>query len=121
MVQGSDALVVVKKDRLQFYGRTYTLVEIADLVNLPPDDSLEDELAAVRVTIRRAMGQMNDDLELAEFGRLAALVFTGANTVGRLLRTRREISGQAAEEEAEVIVQALVELEREWNLELRKK
>jgi hypothetical protein len=117
-VQGRKALVVRKEGRPQFYGRTYTLAEIADLVDLPPDDNLQDELAAVRVTIRRTMGRLYEDLEPAEFARLAAMVFTGANTVARLLRTRHAIGGRSNEEMDAIFAEVLPEVGKQWGLKL---
>ena len=115
---GSEALVVRKEVRPQFYGRAYTLAEIADLVNLPPDDNLDDELAVVRVMIRRTMSRLHEDLEPAEFGRLAAMVFTGANTVARLLRTRHAIGGRSNEEMDAIFAQVLPEVGKKWGLKL---
>ncbi|MCI0580864.1 MAG: zf-C3Hc3H domain-containing protein [Chloroflexi bacterium] len=101
-----------------FYGRVYTLEEIADLVARAAGDSLDDELAATRVAIRRVMEQLHDELPPEEYARLASLVFTGATAIARLLRAKRAISGLAADGIAGAIAQALNELSNEWNIEL---
>ena len=44
-----------ERQRKNFYSRTYSLEEVADLVHLALDHSLDDEVAAVRVAVRRVM------------------------------------------------------------------
>lgn len=101
-----------------FYGRVYSLEEIADLVAHAVDESLDDEIAAVRVAIRRVFEQLEHDLVAEEYAKLAALIFTGANTVARLLRARRALTGEAADGISGAIAQALDELANEWGVEL---
>lgn len=104
--------------KIGFYKPTYTLEEVADLVTLEIDKQLEDELTAVRVTIRRVLGKMDAELEPAEYARITSLVFQGATTIANLLRTRRAISGQAMDGFLGAIAQAIQELEteRDWKL-----
>jgi hypothetical protein len=101
-----------------FYNRTYTLEEVADLVNLAVDDSLADELAATRVAVRRVMGQLHQELAPEEFARLTGLVFTGANTIARLVRAQQAMAGGASGQLARAIAQALDELAAEWGVPL---
>lgn len=101
-----------------FYNRTYTLEEIADLVNLAVDDSLADELAASRVAVRRVMGQLHQEMAPEEFSRLAGLVFRGANTIARLVRAQQALAGGASGQLARAIAQALDELAAEWGVPL---
>ncbi len=116
-----------------FYDRAYTLEELADLVANAANMTLDDEIAAVRVGIQRAMlkikdGRTNDidkegdeyqrDLTAAEYAALASLITTGANTVARLLRARRSVSGDAADGIAGAIAQALDEIGNELGLDL---
>lgn len=104
--------------KIGFYKTAYTLEEVADLVNLEMNGELGDELTAVRVAIRRVMEKLGEELETAEYARMAALVFRGANTMAQLLRTRRAISGQAMDGLLGAIAQGLQELEteRDWKL-----
>lgn len=101
-----------------FYNRTYSLEEIADLVNLAVDDSLADELAATRVAVRRVMGQLHHEMAPEEFARLAGLVFRGANTIARLVRAQQAIAGGASGQLSRAIAQALDELAAEWGVPL---
>jgi hypothetical protein len=101
-----------------FYSRIYTLEEIADLVAHAINDSLDDEIAAARVATRRVLTQLHDDLDADSYAKLAGLVLDGTNTIARLLRTRRALSGDAADGIAGAIAQALDELANEWGVEL---
>lgn len=101
-----------------FYSSTYTLEELADLVSHALDDSLDDELSATRVAVRRVIEQLHAELPAEEYARLASLVFTGANTVARLLRTQRVLSGDSADSISGAIAVALDELASEWNIDL---
>jgi hypothetical protein len=108
----------VLREKESFYQPAYTLEEVADLVSLEMDEGLADELSAVRVAIRRTLEKMKEELEAAEFARMAALIFRGANTAAHLLRTRRAIRGQAVDGLLAAVAQAIQELEteRDWKL-----
>lgn len=94
------------------------LEEVALLVNLALDDGLEDEVAASRVAVQRVMEELREELSPAEFARLAGLVFRGSDTIARLLRAQRELSGDGADGMAGAISEALDGLGDEWGLEL---
>ena len=101
-----------------FYSSTYTVEELADLVSHAIDDSLDDELSATRVAVRRVLEQLHGELPAEEYSRLASLIFTGANTIARLLRTQRVLSGDSADSISGAIAVALDELANEWNVDL---
>jgi hypothetical protein len=101
-----------------FYSPNYSIEEIVDLVNLTVDDTLDDEVAAARVALRRVMEQFRQELSPLEYGRLSALVFRGTDTIARLLRARRQLTGDAGDAYARAIGEALDQLSREWNIEL---
>ena len=101
-----------------FYSSTYTVEELADLVSLALDGSLDDELSASRVAIRRVIEQLHNELPPEEYAKLAALVFTGVNTIARLLRTQRVLSGDSADSISGALSIALDEIANEWNIEL---
>jgi hypothetical protein len=94
------------------------LEEIALLVNLALDDSLEDEVAASRIAVQRVMEELREELSPAEFARLAGLVFRGSDTIARLLRAQRELSGETADGMAGAISEALDALGDELGVEL---
>ena len=94
------------------------LEDVAALVSLALDDSLEDEVAASRIAVQRVMEELRQALSPAEFARLAALVFRGSDTIARLLRAQRELSGETAEGMAGAISEALDGLGDEWGIEL---
>lgn len=106
------------KERAGFYDATYTIEEVADLVANAAADSLEDEIAAVRVAVGRVMKQLNEKLEPAEFNKLARLAFTGANTMARLMQAQHTLGDQSTAGLARAISQALDELSEELGVEL---
>ena len=103
-------------DKQGFYDTAYTLQEVADLVNLAMNDSLGDEITAVRIATRRTLLKLEEDLETAEFLKLVDQVHKGANTVANLLRAQRAISDQAANGLLKAIAQVIQELatEKAW-------
>jgi hypothetical protein len=101
-----------------FYGRNFTVGEIADLLDSVEEKALADEIDAVRITTRRIMEQFSDTLEPAEYRQLARLVFAGANTIARLLQARRALSAASADDVAAAIAGALDELSQEMGISL---
>lgn len=105
-----------------FYSSAVHPDELAALVQYSDDMTLDDEIAVARVALRRALaalsapkdGEQGRLVALADFGRLAAVVFAGTSTVARLLRARRALSGDAADGIAGALAQALDELSTEW-------
>lgn len=106
------------KKRKSFYHRTYTIEEVADLIHLAIDHSLDDEVAAARVAVRRVMTQLKVELSPAEYARLATVIFTGTNTVGRLLRTGHELADKRTQEIMDAIARVLKEDAKKRNAEL---
>ncbi|MFZ0546077.1 MAG: hypothetical protein WAM60_11595 [Candidatus Promineifilaceae bacterium] len=103
-----------KQDEKQgFYSAAYTLEEVAALVSQEMDETIEDELTAVRIAIRRVMEEMKEELETAEFAKMVGLIFRGTNSVAQLLRTQRAVSGMAADGMLGAVAQILQELETE--------
>ena len=109
----------------RFSDRGYTLEEVADLINLTlaGDDrdgqtilDLKDELAVARVTVRRLLLRMRDELPPQEFARLAGQIFRGADTIGRLTRIQRILESHKAGSLAGALAQALDELGQEWGI-----
>lgn len=84
-----DSTIPAKQD---FYSRYYTLEEIADMVGMAMDNTLDDELAATRIAVRRVMQQLKNELTADEYAHMASLIFRGTNTVARLLRIKRSLS-----------------------------
>lgn len=105
-------------ERDSFYQEAYTLEEVADLLNKAMDEDLDDELGASRVAIRRVMKKLEDELSPAEFARLASLIFTGINTIARLLQAKRSLADGSDEELASVIAQGLDEVSRRRGIKL---
>jgi uncharacterized protein YjcR len=101
-----------------FYSRTLTPEELSDLDHRAEPDELDDEIAAARINILRLMRILKHELSPANYSRLAGLIFTGANTVGRLMRTKRVLEGQAADGIAGAIAQALDEIGEELGIDL---
>jgi alpha-D-ribose 1-methylphosphonate 5-triphosphate synthase subunit PhnI len=70
-----------------------TLDQVSERLNGAMERLLADELARVRLTVMRVMGQLQDEMSPAEFARLCGLVFRGADTVVRLVRARQAVAG----------------------------
>ncbi len=95
--------------RESVYKSTYTVEEVAQLLHLAIDHSLDDELTAARVAVRRVLNQLKDELTPAEYARLASVIFTGANTISRLVRTSHELADKRADEVMAALVKVLHE------------
>ncbi len=80
--------------------------------------SLQGELQAARVTTRRILQLLDETLEPAAYSRLARLLFTGTNTVARLLREQRALEGDSAAFTRTVVSQALDQLSIEKGVQL---
>lgn len=62
------------------------------MVGMAMDNTLDDELAATRVAVRRVMQQLKKELTADEYAHMASLIFRGTNTVARLLRIKLSLS-----------------------------
>jgi hypothetical protein len=107
-----------------FYSSTLTEEELADLVAVADDLTLDDEIACARVILRRLMHHLEIDPDaehppdVDDLHKLANLALSATRTVARLLRDQRAITGEAADGIAGAIGQALDELATEWGLDL---
>jgi hypothetical protein len=108
-----------RRDVLDFYRRAVSGQERADLARLSRGASLEEEIATTRVVLRRLLVFLRDhpELDAAALARLAPLAFRGSQTVARLLRDQRALTGDSADGIAGAIGQALDELATEWGIE----
>ncbi len=100
-----------------FYSTQYTTKELSDLVNATTP-TLLDEIALTRIATRRILEQLDQQIESTDYAKLAGLLLSGANTIARLLRVQRILSGETADGIAGAIGQALDELSAEFNIEL---
>ena len=82
-----------------FYSRHYTIQELADLLDKAEIPGLDEEITAARIAIRRLLSYLaeNGPIPDRDFQAAIALVFTGAATIGRLLRHQQLLSGEAAD------------------------
>ncbi len=110
-----DNTIPAKQD---FYSRYYTLEEIADMVGMAMDNTLDDELAATRIAVRRVMQQLKKELTADEYAHMASLIFRGTNTVARLLRIKRSLSKEMESDFEAGIGEALNSVGDEVGLDL---
>jgi len=82
------------------------------------ETGVDDEITAVRLSIRRALLKLEGEMDPIEYGRLTRLIFSGANTIGYLMRTRRMITDEAADSIANSIAQILQEFKDEKGWEI---
>jgi hypothetical protein len=101
-----------------FYGRLYSLEELADLVCFAADHTLTDEIAAARVATRRVLARLESTLNPEQFAILATLVLRGTNTISRLLRAQCALEETTAGDISGPIAWALDELGQELGIEL---
>ena len=104
--------------RSGFYDRRYTLQEIADLVTLNAGEDLTDEVTAARVAVRRVLQHLEEALTPSEYAHMAQVIFTGTNTIVRLLRAQQDLADPRAERFNQAIGQALDELSGELKFDL---
>lgn len=107
-----------EKDVYAFYGRTFTLEEMMALINLALDHSLNGEVAAARVAVRRILQQLSEQLSPAEYARLASLVFTGTQTIAQLMKARKFLSKEEAEKISSWMGKALEQFGKERGMKL---
>ena len=100
------------------YGRHFDPQEKADLVDYALEDSLLDEIALIRVGLIRVLDQLKGQLSVKEHALLTDLLFKGGNTLGKLMRIQRAISGEPADAFSDAIGKALDRLGHKWNLDL---
>jgi hypothetical protein len=117
-MRSEDSKDLPKAVKKSFYNSSYTLEEIADLVGLAMDDSLEDELAATRIAIRRVLQQLKEELSPDEYAHMAGIIFRGTNTVARLLRVQNALSKEADQVIATWIGEVLDSLGGDFGLAL---
>ena len=104
-----------------FYGRILSEQELADLVLYASDLSLDDEIACVRVALRRTLDFVRDAAGTRDgntFLRAIALIFHGARTVAYLLRLRQELAAKDGDPFQAIMDQALDGLSEEWGIPL---
>ena len=84
-----------------FYSPFLTPTELAEVVALASDESLDDEIALARVCCLRLFQYLNSadgqTTPGTTFATLTATALSGTRTVARLLRERKLISGTAAD------------------------
>jgi len=100
------------------YGRVFSEEEVAHLFSLAVSDNLNGEVAAVRMAVRRVVLKLQQELEPADVARLTGLVFRGADTIARLLKTRHSLSEPEANEIVAAFGEALDNLADEWGVDL---
>ncbi len=97
-----------------FYSRQFKKRDIVDL-NASQFDGLKDEITMLRVFIRRIadLGKDLDDLHEAEH--LLRVLCLASSSLNRLIKTQQLLfSGEG--EVASAIDQAILEMNKEWNL-----
>ena len=107
-----------ERDKENFYGRTFTLQEVVDLVSQAYDGNLSDEVEAVRVAMRRVLVRLQDELDHDEFARLAGLIFTGANTMVRLMKAELTIRDDQMDIFTKTVYKALDDIASDKDVDL---
>ena len=101
-----------------FYSRHFTDDELG--VMLSPVDDLNDEIGLCRVLTGRIVGRLTDvaDLEVEDLVKLSSMALRASNTLARLMRDNRVLTGEAADDLAGSIGAVLDQLSSEWGVQL---
>lgn len=97
-------------------GCPYTLEQIAGLLRQNADGSLEDELLIARLAVKRLMRHLEEQLTPHEFAHLAGVIFTGTNSIVRMLKSQQDLENHSAADLARAINQALDESSKEMGI-----
>ena len=101
-----------------YYSELFSDEDLMAIAAMDTSQDLEDEIAIVRLTLRRLAARMSDDLSIREMVAVAGIMLHGAGRVAGLLRVQRAISGDAADGISGAIAKALEELGNEWGIDL---
>jgi hypothetical protein len=108
-----------------FYSKFFLLTDLCDLIRFADDLTLDDEIACSRVALRRVMDHLNraerdngQSLSALDFAEMIGLVLQCSRTIAHLMRDRQALSGEAADQLAGTIGQALDLLATEWGVDL---
>jgi hypothetical protein len=100
------------------YGKYITPDDMTALAVVGTSVTLDDEIAFIRVVLRRLADLASQAGTIEEACRLASTLFTGTGQVAHLLRAQQALTGQTADTLATAIASALDELGEEWGLQL---
>jgi hypothetical protein len=97
-----------------FYDRTFTEDEVLDVARLAAagDVSLEEEIAMLRICMRRVLEADVDPAKTLQ------LLSRGVGQLAQLMRAKRALSGEAADGLADAFAKALDELSTELGVDL---
>ena len=100
------------------YAKFMTEDDLASLAIVGVDATLDDEIAFTRVVIRRLAEMIDAASTIDEAVRISDGLLRGTGQVAALLKTKRALSGKAADGIAGAIGVALDELGNLWDLNL---
>ena len=95
--------------------------ELAELVAMAENLDLGDEIALVRVTLRRLFALLannRDPDQEQDLAKLASLVFAGSRTIAQLLRGQQALADEAAAGDLGAIGKALDQMVSDYKLKL---
>jgi hypothetical protein len=101
-----------------YYSDYFSDEDLMAIATIDTSQDLEDEIAIVRLTLRRLAAQISQDLSVRETVAVAGVLLEGAGKVAALLKARRALSGDAADGISGAIAKALDELGAEWGIDL---
>ena len=102
-----------KDDRRGFYADQFTAEELALVAASATDPALDDEIWLARVLNRRMLAHTREleaeggEVPLETLVKAVQALFTGTGRVARLLRDRQVLSGEALDELARTMAEAL--------------
>ncbi len=117
-VKTRDEAIATSNLSADIANRRYSLEDIAELLNGKADFDLQDELTTARVAVRWLVRHLEEELTPHEFAHLAGVIFTGTNSIVRLLQAQQDLGEDEANEIARAFNQALDELSQELDMQL---
>ena len=98
-----------------FYSRIYTEEDLADIASVAAAADLSDEIALLRVFIRRVALEGVETMEAPE---LLSAISRACGRLTQMLKARRQISGEAADDFQQALAEVLDGLAEELDLSL---
>ena len=121
VVRSSTELAVGDRQWRALYGPSFDRAEVAALealIEAAEGESLNAEVEAARVILRRLLMYMTGEGTATETARLAQVALEAARTVGRLLRDKQVLAVEEEDEWQVAIGMVLDELGEEWGIQL---
>lgn len=101
-----------------YYNQLVTAEDRLAMATMEASMDLTDEIAMIRMALRRAAALLNEELSVRELVAVVGVLLAGTGRVAGLLKAQRDISSGGNDGMTEAIAKALEELGEEWGTDL---